>query len=54
MAPVLFRPLIFVGRAGRAVFGGPSEGLPGRGIVAAMVELVERDEWVYQIAVSQI
>ena len=34
IAPVLLRPF---GSAGRAVFGGPSEGLPGRGIVAAMV-----------------
>lgn len=36
MAPVLLRVLVF-GKAGRAVCGGPKDGLEGRGIVAAIV-----------------
>lgn len=41
MLPVLF--LVFVvGKAGRAVFGGPYDGLEGRGIAAAIVSRFRR------------
>lgn len=44
MFPVLFRVFV-VGKAGKAVVGGPYEGLDGRGIAAAImnVALVDQD-----------
>lgn len=35
MLPVLFR-VLFIGRAGNAMFGGPRDGRDGRGRVVAM------------------